>query len=698
MHLRVLALLAICLTVLPAPAPAQITYRQKGETQDWELIQPLAESASLLPSGEAVYVRTASRVWQTDIAGTQWRAITLPADRVNSLAVHPGDPRVLFAAAGQELHRSEDGGVSWRVVLTTPHPMAVVRVSPADPGLVYVAAGSGSSGSAWRSEDGGLSWEQIHPLTSTASPCSFSFPIVEPDPVVRDRIFLQYGCYAGRNFASGFVVTVSEDAWTSTGTPVFSSLGTQQSAAALVRVVPRRIAFAPDRRRGILVADRSAQEVGGGVLARTDDGGGSWRALLELPLESRGPGVDVAALEWADLAGERLFIGLAAAGRGVWGSEDGGETWGQVGSPSIGAVQSLAYWPALDVLLAASDRGLWRLRNPRPVVAPRGGQGRNLPHLQLTTLLDDPRFEPARLQSFERLQLTSVAAGPGDHLLVAGPPVRLWPDGTLERLLPEQGFPPPMHALAAADASILFSTDTQFSAGGTVNAITPDGEVVQLAGGRLESEPVDPALATHIRLERPRGLAVDQGTGTVYVAESGGHRVRRINPDGAIETVAGTGQPGWPVEGALATETALDEPWALVFDGEGRLLIADRAGQRLVRVETDGTLWTVAGTGIEGYGGDSGPATEARLAYPGGLAVDPQGRIYLADTLNHVVRRVDPDGRIWTVAGTGIPGDAEDGPAAEAPLHTPTSLAWSYGGLAVVELGANRLRWIGPLP
>src|SRR5207253_1254413 len=98
--------------------------------------------------------------------------------------------------------------------------------------------------------------------------------------------------------------------------------------------------------------------------------------------------------------------------------------------------------------------------------------------------------------------------------------------------------------------------------------------------------------------------------------DNGNHIVRRVDPDGTIHIVAGSGQAGWSGDGLPATETDLDEPWALALDSGRRLLIADRAGQRVVRLESDGTLRTIAGNGLQGYAGDGGPAPEARFAFP----------------------------------------------------------------------------------
>lgn len=190
----------------------------------------------------------------------------------------------------------------------------------------------------------------------------------------------------------------------------------------------------------------------------------------------------------------------------------------------------------------------------------------------------------------------------------------------------------------------------------------------------------DGGPALEARLKAPRGMAWD-AEGNLYIADSRNHRVRMVTQEGAIRTVAGTGVAGSSGDGGPAVEASLHLPVDLAFDAEGNLYIAEALGHRIRRISPDGRITTVAGTGARGYSGDGGPALEAALDTPQGLALDASGNLYIADLGNHRVRRVDPEGRITTVAGNGEDGSAGDGgPAAEAQLSAPANLALDAEG------------------
>jgi sugar lactone lactonase YvrE len=167
-------------------------------------------------------------------------------------------------------------------------------------------------------------------------------------------------------------------------------------------------------------------------------------------------------------------------------------------------------------------------------------------------------------------------------------------------------------------------------------------------------------------LNNPEGLAVD-GAGNVYVADTNQQRVFRIDPAGTMTTFAGNGQYVFSGDGGPATAASLYEPHGLAIDGVGNVYISDYGHQRVRRVDPAGTISTVAGNGTTGFGGDGGPATAASLDTPLFVAVDSTGRLYIADSVNSRVRRVDGNGIITTVVGAGIRGHSGDGgPAIDA--------------------------------
>src|SRR5262249_10211565 len=178
--------------------------------------------------------------------------------------------------------------------------------------------------------------------------------------------------------------------------------------------------------------------------------------------------------------------------------------------------------------------------------------------------------------------------------------------------------------------------------------------------------------ALNAKIFKPQAVAVD-AAGNLFIADTGNFRVRRVTRDGVISTYAGNGTLGSQGDGGLATAAALNEPQGLAIDAAGNLFIADTGNHRIRRVAPDGTITTYAGNGQQDFGGDGGPATAASFNAPFGVTIDAMGNLYIADTGNHRIRRVAAgDGVITTVAGSGADGFSGDGgPAAAAQLNSP---------------------------
>lgn len=134
------------------------------------------------------------------------------------------------------------------------------------------------------------------------------------------------------------------------------------------------------------------------------------------------------------------------------------------------------------------------------------------------------------------------------------------------------------------------------------------------------------------------------------IADGGNHRVRVVTPDRRISTIVGSGDPRFSGDGAPAAMSGLSAPTAIAFDPAGNLYVTDFVGSRIRRVATDCTIGTVAGTGKAGFSGDGGPATQATLSAPCGIASDAAGNLYIADYGNHRIRRISTIGTITTVA------------------------------------------------
>jgi serine/threonine-protein kinase len=218
-----------------------------------------------------------------------------------------------------------------------------------------------------------------------------------------------------------------------------------------------------------------------------------------------------------------------------------------------------------------------------------------------------------------------------------------------------------------------------------------DSQTARVVAGRGAQ-----GMAGTIDMGYPTGLAVAMD-GTFYVADSIAHRVYRMSPEGSVEVVAGTGTPGFSGDGGPAEEASLNGPHGLALDLSGGLLIADTDNHRVRRVGTDGLITTVYGSGSDaGPWGDGGPAAEATISRPEGLAFDREGALFITQWWACLIRRVDRDGTIATVAGMGAPGFSGDGgPAQYASLNGPSGIGIDAADRVVfADFNNNRLRRI----
>ncbi|HET9050879.1 MAG TPA: right-handed parallel beta-helix repeat-containing protein [Candidatus Dormibacteraeota bacterium] len=221
-----------------------------------------------------------------------------------------------------------------------------------------------------------------------------------------------------------------------------------------------------------------------------------------------------------------------------------------------------------------------------------------------------------------------------------------------------------------------------------IRAVDGKGTITTVAGGGVG----DGLPATSAYLSGPRGVATN-ASGDLFIADCGNNRVRKVDSSGVITTVAGTAASRGLGDGGPATSAGLVCPTGLAAAG-GNLYIADSVDNRVRRVDPSGIITTVAGTGAAGFSGDGGAATAAQLNQPSGVVVDAAGNLYIADHDNNRVRKVDTRGRITTVAGNGTSGGGVDGVAATTvPVVWPVGLAiGSAGNVAIAESGFARVR------
>ncbi|MGW1991990.1 NHL domain-containing protein [Embleya sp. NPDC001921] len=293
-----------------------------------------------------------------------------------------------------------------------------------------------------------------------------------------------------------------------------------------------------------------------------------------------------------------------------------------------------------------------------------------------------------------------------------------------------------------------------------VRKVDARGVITTAAGSGVCGPRGDGGKATDAEFHGPWSLAVDR-TGNVYIGDAWNHRVRRVGPDGLITTVVGTGKPGSDGDGGKATAARILTPTHLAMDGQGNLYIVERvlgatpARSRIRKVDTQGVITTVAGdgsdkpapdgcratetgfngisglacdkagdlyvsesrehrvrkihngivttvagTGTAGFQGDGGKATAARFNKPAALAFDPLGNLYISDTENYRVRKVAPDQTITTIAGNGSKGSdsepsGDGGPAVSARLGDVTGMTVDgRGNLVLADHWVNRVRMV----
>ena len=238
-------------------------------------------------------------------------------------------------------------------------------------------------------------------------------------------------------------------------------------------------------------------------------------------------------------------------------------------------------------------------------------------------------------------------------------------------------------AVAADAAGNLYIADT---ANNVVRKVAANGSISTIAGTGA------PGSGSG-QLNGPQGIAVDS-SGNIYVSDTQNARVLKI-AGGSVSTVAGNGTPGLGGDGGAAASAQLSAPVGVAVDSAGNVYIADFGNNRIRKVTAGGTISTLAGT-TQGYSGDNGPAVSARLSAPQGVAVDNAGNVYIADTLNERVRVVSA-GTISTIAGTGAAGtNGDGGPAATAQVVNPAGIAVDgAGNLYISDLSA-RVRKIYP--
>jgi sugar lactone lactonase YvrE len=330
--------------------------------------------------------------------------------------------------------------------------------------------------------------------------------------------------------------------------------------------------------------------------------------------------------------------------------------------------------------------------------------GTNLPNGIISTVAGGGKDFPGEggPATSARLRPNSVTVDPFENLFIAevsGPHGlrKVDTNGIIITVPGQMDSPGGIHHVATDRSGNLFYANARDARAERVRKLGADG-FFRVVAGRDETwgeVPLgDGGPAKKANLDMPLGMAFDR-YGNLFIAEMGGNRIRKVSTNGIITTIAGNGKQGYSGDGGPATEACLHYPRGVAVDDAGCLYIADTTNKRIRKVGSDGIITTIAGGGTN-LQGDGGPATNVDLyIVDGGIAVDGGGKVLFSTFYN--IRKVDTNGLFWTVAGSNVQGCSGDGgPATGARLGSPHGIAVdSYGNLFIADDMCGRVRKVG---
>jgi RHS repeat-associated protein len=246
-----------------------------------------------------------------------------------------------------------------------------------------------------------------------------------------------------------------------------------------------------------------------------------------------------------------------------------------------------------------------------------------------------------------------------------------------------------VYSLAVCNDGDIFMADTNNS---RIRKVDKAGIISTVAGTGEHGFSGDNGPATQAMLYSPKGIACDD-QGYLYIADSSNHRIRKVDPAGIITTIAGNGIDGFSGDNGPAVQASLRHPWALALRDDGTLYFVDRANHRVRKVDVQGIITTVAGAGTQGYNGDGIPAELARLHTPADVALDRAGNLYISDEQNQRIRRISKNGMITTVAGSGTYDDfpRHPVPATHSPFRLPMGIDIDNNGSIYIADNRNHI-------
>jgi uncharacterized protein (TIGR03437 family) len=598
-------------------------------------------------------------IWRTTSGGALWTfasAITAGTSQVSAIAVSPNDSnRMLVGMPDGYIHRQDAALTStrttaWPVVRPRTGWVSSLAFDPNSKDIAYATYSTFGGTHVWRTTNGGQAWSGIDGTGMGRLPDVPAHSIaIDPSNTARLYVATDVGVFVSTNGGMSWAV---ED----TG---FPNVITETLVMHVASGVTQLYAFTHGR--------------------------GAWRVAVN------NSGCNYAlspATVKVDTAASTGTVNVTAQPGGCNWTSASNASWLRVtGSGSANGTAGFS----VDANMTFSERTATATIAGRSFTVTQPGQ---LDTLSPEIAITDPQVAPTVVNTSGLINLGGTAKDNNAVAAVA------W--ATDRGATGAATFSSAQGRWAAANIPLGQGMNTitmtaRDAAGNLASATmrvasTPEWTLTTVVGTGVNGTTGDGGQAAAARLSRAIRLAFD-GAGNLYFTDSDNNTIRKVTPAGIVSVIAGQpGQRDFTGDGGPATAAKLSFPIAIVFDGAGNLYFNDNGNVRIRKITAStGVISTIAGNGMTGFSGDNGPATEARLNAPQGIAVDKDGNVYIADAGNNRVRKVNAtDGKISTIAGTGIAGNTGDnGPATEAQLNQPLDVAIDKDGNAIICDGGN---------
>jgi uncharacterized protein (TIGR03437 family) len=601
-------------------------------------------------------------IWRSVNGGARWvqaSSLTSGGSQVSAIAAAPGDAKRVIAGMGDGyILRTDDGLTAnsetfWSPALPRRGFVSSIYFDPVNSDIVYATYSTFGGTHVWRSLNGGASWSALDGSGSGALP---DIPVhtIVADPANTARLYL--GTDAG--------VFVSSDAGASWAVENsgFANVITESLQMHIANGVSTLYAFTYGRGAWRVTINNNscnyslptatlnlnASASNGTIDVKAGPSGCNWTASSRTP--------------WLKVGGEG-----SSDGKVSYSVEANKGLDSRIGTALIAGKTLTVIQPGLE------DREvpLISITNPVPSVPVNNITGLiNLAgRVSDNSGVREVRWETSRGASgiaslgFNRSEWSaiSIPLAPGHNQIIM---IALDQAGNVGR------------AFLNVNSS-------------------PASSLVTVAGTGASGLSSNGTLAVSANITRPIRIDID-GAGNLYLTDSDNQIIRKVTPEGAIITVAGNGIRGYSGDGGPAIKASLSFPIGVAVDLSGNIYICDNGNNRIRKVSaTNGVITTLTGTGTQAYSGDGGPAIEAQLNSPQNVAVDNSGNVYISDFGNSRIRKVTiSDGTISTVAGSGVIGfDGDGGPATSARLNSPNNVfADKNGNLIICDAGNSRIR------